>query len=175
MYPMIKNTFISLCLFFSLAASGQNEDDIKISGNFYNSTFQEFVNEMENLTQLKFYYQPDWIKDIKITFSGTNVNLASILNNQLLNTELQYLIDGNNVYIYPGDKIITVLPTFNSINIENAIPDTSEMDNLTESEKNIRKAIKINQVALPDILLMDLLLMKKIQNPLLERPFILKN
>ena len=148
---MIKNTFISLCLFFSLAASGQNEGDIKISGNFYNSTFQEFVNEMENLTQLKFYYQPEWIKDIKITFSGTNVNLASILNNQLLNTELQYLIDGNNVYIYPGDKIITVLPTFNSINIENAIPDTSEMDNLTESEKKYQEGKKISAIEVLDV------------------------
>jgi hypothetical protein len=109
----MKNIVITcLCLCFSFAALGQQLPDMPVSGDFNDTPFIDFVREIENKTSFKFYYRQDWIEDVKITFSGTDVPLSKILSDNLRKSGLGYLVHGNKIYIYQGDPIATELPNF---------------------------------------------------------------
>ncbi|MFN2126531.1 MAG: DUF4974 domain-containing protein, partial [Anaerolineales bacterium] len=119
---MKKIVIISLSLFFSIAASAQQSDITVVSGNFTNTPFEDFAKEIEIKNSLRFYYLQDWIKDVRITFSGTKVSIEQVLKDQLRIAGLQYYIEGKNIYIYPGDQIVTELPSFyvSMVEYENA-------------------------------------------------------
>ena len=109
-------TCLSLSLYF--IATAQQPDHRLVSGNFNNIPFKDFVNEIEIKTPLRFYYLQDWIKDVRITFSGTDVDLAQMLNEQLKKTGLQLFIEDNSIYVYPGMQITTELPAYRISEVE---------------------------------------------------------
>lgn len=124
-------TFLSLIFFISVSAQ-QSEFPV-VSGHFVNVPFEDFVKEIEIKTSLRFYYLHDWIKDVRITFSGTDIPLSRILNNQLKSVGLQHFIEGKDVYIYPGDQIVTELPLFNISMVEDDNADS--LSGITEAER----------------------------------------
>ena len=81
---MIKKLFIT-CIGLSLflAITGQQSDPAVVSDNFMNTNFADFVEIIEKNSTLKFFYLKDWVKNVTITFSGTNIPLADVLNDQL--------------------------------------------------------------------------------------------
>ena len=101
---------LSLSLYF--VASAQKLDNTLVSGNFINTPFKDFVEEIEMKSPLRFYYQQERIKDVRITFSGTDVSISQVLNDQLKKAGLQFYIEGNNIYVFPGeanyDRIATL-------------------------------------------------------------------
>jgi hypothetical protein len=127
--------FIFSCwgLILFIAVSGQQPGNNIISGNFTNTPFNEFVQEIEARTHLRFYYLQEWIKDININFSGTDISLSQMLNDQLKKTGMQYYIDDNKVYVYRGDQITTELPSYLISKEEKIVSDSIET--ITESEK----------------------------------------
>lgn len=126
---------IIICFGVSLffAAAGQQPDSMVVSGDFNNIPFIDFVREIEMKTPLRFYYLIDWIKDVRITFSGTDVSLVQILNTKLKNAGLQHFIEGNSIYLYPGEQIITELPSFEKFKVEYA--NTDSLKDITYTER----------------------------------------
>ena len=130
---MKKIILILLSLVLFLSASGQELNTGIVSGNFNNTPFEDFVREIEANTVLKFYYQPVWIKNVRITFSGNNISLDKILDDQLKSAGLRHLSEGRRIYIYPGDQIITELPSFSKLVV---VSDTGgKTSNISETEK----------------------------------------
>ena len=145
---MIKKLFIT-CIGLSLylTITGQQSDPAVVSGNFMNTPFEDFVEKIEKNTALKFFYLQDWVKNVTITFSGTNIQLADVLNDQLKKTDLAFFIDGNNVYIFPGAQILTELPDYIVSQVTAEEKDT--LNGITETE---RKYLEGNKIALIEVL-----------------------
>ena len=146
---MKKIVIISLSLFFSIAASAQQSDITVVSGNFTNIPFEDFAKEIEIKYSLKFYYLQDWIKDVRITFSGTNVSIEQVLKDQLRIAGLQYFIDGKSIYIYRGDQIVTELPSFNVSMVEYENADS--LPDITEAERKYPEGGIISSIELLEI------------------------
>jgi hypothetical protein len=142
---------IIACLSLSLyyAASAQQSDNAVISGSFINTPFKDFIEGVEIKTPLKFYYQPDWIKNVRITFSGTDVPVVRILNDQLKKEGLQHFIEGSNVYIYPGDQIVTELPSYKISRVE--YDNADSLLNITEAEKKYLEGRVISSIEVLEI------------------------
>ena len=145
---MIKKLFIT-CIGISLylTITGQQSDPAVVSGNFMNTPFADFVEIIEKNTSLKFFYLQDWVKNVTITFSGTNIQLADVLNDQLKKTDLAFFIDVNNVYIFQGARISTELPDYIVSQVTAEEKDT--LIGITETEK---KYLEGNKIALIEVL-----------------------
>jgi hypothetical protein len=131
--------FLSLLLF--LDASGQQPDTFVVSGSYINIPFEEFVKDLETKTSIRFYYKKEWIKDVKINSSDTIIKLSGILNDQLKSTGLRFLIEGNDVYIYQGEIILTDLPSY--IKFEEDQVGNDSLNNITDSEKKYLEGKKV--------------------------------
>ena len=140
-------TCLSLCFYF--IATAQQPDHRLVSGNYNNIPFKDFVSEIETKTPLRFYYRLDWIKDVRITFSGTDVDLAQMLNVQLKKTGLQVFIEDNSIYIYPGTQITTELPAYRISEV--AINDSADSKNITDSEKKYQAGKMISSIEVLEI------------------------
>ncbi len=145
---MIKKLFITcigLCLYLTI--TGQQPDPAVVSGNFMNTPFADFVEIIEKNSALKFFYLKDWVKNVTITFSGTNIQLSDVLNDQLKKTDLTFFIDGNNVYIFQGARILTELPNYTASRVT-----AEEKDTLSGITKTERKYLEGNKIVLNEVL-----------------------
>jgi hypothetical protein len=140
-------TCLSLCV--CLLATAQQTDHMLVSGSYNNIPLLDFVKTIENKTPLRFYYRQDWIKDVRITFSGTDVELAQVLNEQLKATGLRLFIEDSSIYIYPGAQIITELPVYRISEIENKNSEDSK--NITDSEKKYQASKMISSIEVLEI------------------------
>lgn len=129
----VKYLIIIILGLFSLCRISGQQTEIMISGNYHNSPFQSFVEEIERSTSLRFYYAYDWVKEITITASGNKMNLKQILNDHVKKAGLEYLIEGNSIFIFQGDPIITGLPSYSAFAETTNKPDSS--DRISETEK----------------------------------------
>jgi hypothetical protein len=145
---MKKIIITCLSLSFCFVISAQKLDNIVVSGNFINTPFKDFVEEIETKSPLRFYYQQELIKDVRITFSGIDVSISQVLNDQLKKAGLQFYIEGNYIYIFSGKEILTDLPPYGISKTENniAIPDSIENINDTERKYLEGKMISAVQV-----------------------------
>ncbi|MGB8357589.1 MAG: TonB-dependent receptor, partial [Bacteroidales bacterium] len=134
-------------LSFYLTIAGQQSVPAVVSGNFMNTPFADFVKIIEKNTALKFFYLQDWVKNVTITFSGTNIQLTDVLNDQLKKTDLAFFIDVNNVYIFQGARISTELPDYIVSQVTAEEKDT--LNGITETE---RKYLEGNKIALIEVL-----------------------
>jgi len=142
MFKKLLFTCIGICLFFSIA--GQQSDSTFIAVDL---PFEDFVEKIEKNSSLKFFYLKDWVKNVTITYSGTNTQLAHVLNDQLKKTDLSFFIDGNNVFIFPGARILTELPDYIESQVNAEEKDT--LNGITETE---RKYLEGNKIALIEVL-----------------------
>lgn len=140
-------TCLSLCICFLVSA--QQPDLMHISGSYNNIPFQDFVKTIENKTTLRFYYIEDSIKDVRITFSGTNVELTQMLTEQLKKTRLKVFIEDSSIYIYPGTQIIAELPVYRISEVENKKSEDSK--NITDSEKKYQASKMISSIEVLEI------------------------
>jgi hypothetical protein len=146
----MKKIIIICCgLGLFLAVAGQQPENLVISGDFNNIPFNDFVREIEIKTPLRFYYMQDWIRDVRITFSGTGVSLDRILCDQLKNAGLQHLIEGNRIYIYPGEQIITELPSYKKSRIK--YNDSDSLKDITDTERKYLEGKMISSVEVLEI------------------------
>jgi hypothetical protein len=145
---MNKKLFIiCIALNLYLSVSGQQPDSVVVSCNFMNTPFEDFAEIIEKNTALKFFYLQDWVKNVTITFSGTNIPLSHLLNDQLKKTNLAFFIDDNNVYIFQKAEIIAELPDYIVSQINDEKKDT--LNGVTETE---RKYLEGNKKALVEVL-----------------------
>jgi hypothetical protein len=94
----LKIPFLLLILLLSTRVHAQ--DEIKITWDYKDLTFIEFVTKAENATGLHFFFRDEWVNDLKPgDFSGLT-SLTQLLDNLFRNKSLFYFIDeSGNVVI----------------------------------------------------------------------------
>jgi hypothetical protein len=79
------------------------------SGDYYQVSFDSFVESMEKSNGLKFFYRTEWTSGVTITAMGNEWSLAEVLTQNLEPLGLTYYIEeGNNVFILNGVTIHTI-------------------------------------------------------------------
>jgi hypothetical protein len=111
----MKRGFIPAILFtlsFLTPLSGQ-VTDLVISGNFRDTPFVEFVEELESRTEVRFYYRESWVRGIRVTLSGDQLFLREAMEKSLGYTGLSYYIDRDlRVFITNQSPVISRLPDY---------------------------------------------------------------
>jgi hypothetical protein len=129
-----------LFLFFLILFSGSlysQQADLVFSGNFKETPFSEFVSSIENSTNMRFFFESNQVKEVRINATGNDLKMSEILKAAFSLTNLRFYIDNyNNVIIYSGTKLIAeVLPDFSQEETSNVLPGQLENADLTDAEK----------------------------------------
>ncbi|WP_321295230.1 carboxypeptidase-like regulatory domain-containing protein [Marinifilum fragile] len=94
----MKNTLIlTLCLFLTHVCYSNIQKEVNIG--FKGMEFNTFANELYNKHQITVYYKEQWVKNIKLNKSYTDLNLNNIFTDILKGTNIHFLIRGKIVVL----------------------------------------------------------------------------
>ena len=104
----MKSRILSCFLAFFLSCTLAAQEDIKITWDYKDQTFNEFVQKAESVCNVRFFYKEDWISDLKPgDFPGIN-SLSGLLDRLFRNRSLFYFIDGSGNIIITKDFAVKV-------------------------------------------------------------------
>ncbi len=83
--------------------------ELRITGSFH-STFDQFVQQVEQQTKIRFNYDPSWTDSLTVNLEVNNELLEEVLKNVLAGTDLQYATYGPHIFITKERFIMTSLP-----------------------------------------------------------------
>ena len=96
----MKKSILFAALLFTCISSLHAQEKNLISGNFVQSTFDDFINKIESQTDYTFYYDRKNLDSLRITIEVKSVFLSSLLNKVFEKTQFEYSIDkSNNIFI----------------------------------------------------------------------------
>ncbi len=95
----LKVQILILTLFLFPVLSAQEE--MKITWNYDNLSFKDFVSKAESTYKLKFFYREEWVKDLKPGDYPGISSLTDLLDKLFRGKSLFYFIDGS------GNVVIT--------------------------------------------------------------------
>jgi hypothetical protein len=87
----LKISVLILLLSFSINLGAQEK--YRISTNYKDNSFIDFVTGVESILPVKFYYKDDWVKDLKLGDYPDCTTLSCIMDNVFKGTTLYYYID----------------------------------------------------------------------------------
>ena len=107
MKPKIYIIILILCLSFNLAA----QEKYKISSNFKDVPFKDFVSGVESILPVKFFYMDEWVKDLKLGDYPDCTSLSCVMDNLLRGTTLYYYIDRFGNVVITNNYAVKVTAT----------------------------------------------------------------
>jgi len=149
---VIISQFLAFCIFFQL--EGQNKP-ITFNGDFKNMPFIEFAKEIGSQTGVSFYYLEEWVREIRVTVSGSGISLQHTLNRLLLPIGLSYYIDEwDHVFLTDQIPLISGLPDYSGVTDQTAkLNETGREETMTSAEQqyiNGRKAGMLETIRVGD-------------------------
>jgi hypothetical protein len=131
--------FVLSCIFFGSVGllSGPmaiSQPVQRISGDFRNLPFSQFVNKLETSSSFHFYYDPAQLDSLTVNIKADQILLDELLNQVLSNSAFTFAIDSiSNVFVYNKRYIIqTKIPedffTYKKITANTNEPDTTNFD-----------------------------------------------
>jgi hypothetical protein len=94
----LKIRLLLLILLFSNLLNAQ--DEIKITWDYKDLSFREFINKAENVSSLRFYFRDEWVNDLRPGDFPGLTSLTELLDNLFRDKSLFYFIDeSGNVVI----------------------------------------------------------------------------
>lgn len=92
------------------------ERPIIFSGDFKGVSFSEFARSVEDQTGIAFYYRDSWVREIRVTLSGSGISLFSTLDSILHPLGLFYFLDEwDHLFITGSTRLLSGLPEYNRI------------------------------------------------------------
>jgi hypothetical protein len=82
-----------LITILSLSVNLAAQEQYKLSSNYKDISFADFVNKVENILPVKFFYMDEWVKDLKLGDYPGCTTLPCVMDNLLKGTSLYYYID----------------------------------------------------------------------------------
>jgi hypothetical protein len=105
-----RSLFTVLFVSFISSVFAQN-DEILISSDFSSKSFQQVVQELEQKTPYKFFFNSSQLDSLPVTLIVKEKNVSAILDELFYNTDFHYAISASkHVYITKGREIQTSLP-----------------------------------------------------------------
>lgn len=137
---------------FSINPVISQETSLEITGLYKDLPFEEFVSQVESTHPVKFYFMPEWVKDITVSNHDSEANLSAILQSILSPYNLNFYIDpNNNIILYKGSEVVLKLPDFKldgkGTSNNNGITSAEQ----TEAEKKYIQSKKIEGYELIEV------------------------
>lgn len=82
-------SFLVVALFLPVLCLGQSIDSVQLTKNYNGLLFPAFVDSIERDFPFRFYYNHEWVKDVKITQDHPNSRLSQVLQNSLSEVRLE--------------------------------------------------------------------------------------
>jgi hypothetical protein len=95
-----------LLLFHSL--SGFSQEKYPVTWEYKGLDFNEFVRKSENLFPVKFFYNEEWIKNIKLGSYRGNLTLTDVLDSLFRGTSIFYIMDDSRNILLTKDFAVKV-------------------------------------------------------------------
>jgi len=114
---MYRVVIFASLLFCLLSNRSWSQSEMRISGDFKQLTFTQFVGALEERTDYRFYFNPSWVDSSSVNISASEKTISELLDDVLSETELKYAItETHQVYITLKAPMATELPIdfFNS-------------------------------------------------------------
>lgn len=89
-----------------------SQQPLQVNRSVDEMKLEDFISTLERDTDLEFYYQSAWIDSAVVRNVRQGDLLEEVLEQVLQETELDFFIEGNQVYIHPGDPVVLSLPEF---------------------------------------------------------------
>ena len=124
---MRRSVSISLLMLlaFLQEMSGQ-EATITFNGRFEKTPFVEFAAAVEAQTGTKFYYRATWVDDLRVSLSGQNLSLLSVLDSIFVGTTLTYYLDEwNHLFLTDSATLLAGLPEYEGL-ISKPLPEDED-------------------------------------------------
>ena len=129
--------FCTVLLFSGMESIAQESKNDLISGNFQQTSFEQFAKKVESQIPFHFYFNAADVDSIEITINVNKAHLPSVLDQVFSGTELHYAFDRqNNVFITKGFTLATELGK-SSFNDNNGQQREIASGKLTNESKNI--------------------------------------
>src|SRR5687767_5398963 len=101
-----------LCfVFLSSSAFAQEKKPVLISGDFRGITIDEFVKQIEAKTSYHFYYDAAQFDMLIINAEIKDKPVEDVLNEIFKNSEYNFSIDQQRIFLLKGQTIKTSLPS----------------------------------------------------------------
>ena len=107
MKPKIYILLLILYLSLNLAA----QEKYKISSNYKDVPFTDFVSGVESILPVKFFYMDEWVKDLKIGDYPDCTSLSCVMDNLLMETTLYYYIDRSGNVVITNNYAVKITAT----------------------------------------------------------------
>jgi hypothetical protein len=132
---LIISVFASL---FSAPLLKGQAGDITFKGEFNEVSFVDLTREIEEQTGVSFYFREVWIRDIRVSASGSAISLQSTLDRVLLPSGITWFLDEwKHIYLMPQFSMISGLPDYTSQNEQrNEQEAVEESPATTSAEQN---------------------------------------
>jgi hypothetical protein len=82
-----------LILILSLTVNLGAQEKYRITSNYKDISFIDFVTRVESILPVRFFYRDDWVKDLNLGDYQSCTTLSCVLDNLLKGTSLYYYID----------------------------------------------------------------------------------
>ena len=105
---MRRYLLVFCCLLSACFASAQKQK--RISGDFRNVNVEEFVKQIESVTDYRFYYDPEVFDLLVLNLTVNNQELEQVLKEAFRGSEYSFAIDNKRVFLLKGQSIRTSLP-----------------------------------------------------------------
>lgn len=139
---MIKFLSTSLLVFIAVCLNAQVIID-SIDCNYLQTPLEQFIKDIEQETNLKFYYKPEMIKNISVTVNGKNIHVFDAISRGLRYTSYTFTFyEPNMIVIVPNDGFVDHLPFDHLVAKNFAKPPQDEF--VSRMQKKYLKGRKVN-------------------------------
>ena len=102
----LKIFILVFILLLSLNLGAQEK--YKISFNYKDLSFKDFVRRAESILLVKFFYKDEWVKDLTLGDYPDCTSLSCVMDNLLMGTSLYYYIDKSGNVVITNNYAVKV-------------------------------------------------------------------
>lgn len=98
------------------------QENIRVTWDYKNQTFSEFVAVVENIGNLRVFYKDEWVKEILPGDYGDNLLLFNLLDNMFRGRSLYFFTDEDGNVIITKDFAVKISPDGTADNVKYIAP-----------------------------------------------------
>ncbi len=135
-----------LILILTLTCNLEAQEKYKISWDYKDLSFKEFVTRTESLFAVKFFYKDEWVNDLKLADYPGCMSLPCVMENLLRGTSLYYYIDDSGNIVITRNYTVKISNA--SIEKENNfIPPTDYPDSGENQQMTVNVFVEVGNPA----------------------------
>ncbi|HEX7493492.1 MAG TPA: TonB-dependent receptor [Bacteroidales bacterium] len=97
-----------LILILSLTVNLRAQEKYRITSNYKDISFIDFVTRVESILPVKFFYREDWVKDLNLGNYKGCTTLSCVMDSLLKGTSLYYYIDDSGNIVITNNYAVKV-------------------------------------------------------------------